>query len=149
MNNLCSKHIFMIFQGQKHIWNKGAQMCCKNNWPKKWLSTLEFWMFYHFWNIINLHQLLSIETLQLMEPIPKKIKIIQIIVFPKIYRNCGVDECPPFRWFLRLWMYPITVIKISIAKILLVILKKKLWIISSKCNTFNHIKPSINIGNQQ
>jgi hypothetical protein len=29
-----------------------------------------------------------------MEPIPKKFKI-QVIVFPKRYKNCGVDECPP------------------------------------------------------
>jgi hypothetical protein len=36
------------------------------------LSTFEVWMFYHLWNIINLHQILNIEMLQVMKLIFEK-----------------------------------------------------------------------------
>jgi hypothetical protein len=59
----------------------GAPLIREINVGEKGLSTPKFQMFYHFWNIINLHKILRIETLQVVEPFKKKLTI-EITMFP-------------------------------------------------------------------
>ncbi len=76
---------------------------------KKGFSTSMFWMIYHFWNINNLHHILSIETLQIMETIFKKIWFnpnycASFVIFQR-YRIIVSSRVHPLKWLLRLWKF--------------------------------------------
>jgi len=113
------------FQGQKQIWTKSVQMCCKNVFCQFQVFSLliinisihfnlekEWWTFEktkkthpkilsvynHFWNIVNLHQILNIDTLQIMKLISKTKLMMQIIVLPFDFskiQNYNLKQCSP------------------------------------------------------
>jgi hypothetical protein len=61
----------------------GAHLVGKKDvWKKQKLSTFEVWMLWTCKNIFDLCQVLIMQTLQLMENIPKKLMIIQTIMLP-------------------------------------------------------------------
>jgi hypothetical protein len=69
---------------------------------EKGLSTSKFQMFYHFWNIINLHKILRIETLQVIEPFQKQNLTIEITMFPLVifqeFRTTILSTIPPLTY---------------------------------------------------
>jgi hypothetical protein len=86
----------------------GAYLIMKMDKLEKKMSTLEFRMFYHFWNFTNLHQILNIdETLQVMKFNFQKLKIQMIVPLMnfQIHMIIFWSNVHPFRWLLRLWMH--------------------------------------------
>lgn len=114
-NKICQFLFLFPFNNQYYDHQFWEGIVCtfdKEKWclKKIGLSTPKFLMFYHFCDIINLHQISCNEVLQIMEPIStKKIDNPNYCATLVIFQTYGIivlKNVHLLSWLLRLWMYP-------------------------------------------